>query len=310
MPTKSFSSFEPFFNSIRHSNLRAMVLEPDRGRWTLTNLALKKLSVQMGEATGNAVVEGAQLPGGVSIFILLQGLSAMSGNGRRFDDCSLLVGKPGDDFCLAAHYPRRWCTIYIPNEYLAPASEEPAAAGNSRRGVVQLSPQDMLRFRSTIQRLDEAVQLAPEAFNSPDAQNAAWQKLIPEIRTVLAVRHAATPTPGRRAVSRDQIIAAAMHFVDQHAGEFLSVEQLAASACVSERTLRDAFQQYFGVSPVQYLNRRTLHRVRTALRAADPAVKTVTKIAADHGVWQLGRFARDYRNLFHELPSETLRRSH
>jgi len=70
-----------------------------------------------------------------------------------------------------------------------------------------------------------------------------------------------------------------MDFVDQHQGEYLSVEQLASAAGVAERTLRDAFQQYFGMAPVRYLNRRTLHQVRRALKAADPIVATVTQIA-------------------------------
>jgi AraC family ethanolamine operon transcriptional activator len=101
-----------------------------------------------------------------------------------------------------------------------------------------------------------------------------------------------------------------MDFVEQRGGDYLSVEQLASAASVSERTLRDAFQQYFGVAPVQYLNRRTLHQVRRALKAADPSVATVTEIATQFGVWQLGRFARDYRILFGELPSETLHQMH
>ena len=50
-----------------------------------------------------------------------------------------------------------------------------------------------------------------------------------------------------------------MDFVDQRDGEYLLVEQLATAAGVSERTLRTAFQEYFGVGPVRYLKLRTLH---------------------------------------------------
>jgi AraC family ethanolamine operon transcriptional activator len=309
MSTQSFSSFEAFFDANRHANLRAMVLGPDRGNWVLTNLTVDKLSVQFGQAGGNAVVEGSPQPGGVSIFVLTQGLSAMSGNGRRFDDHTFLVAHPGDDFCLAADSWRRWCSLYIPNEELAGANQDaPDAAVGSMRGVFQLPPHRMERFRSVLQQLDEAVQQAPDAFRSAAAQKAARHRLLPEIRTVLAVPLEVEPTFGRHVVPRSQIIRTSMDFVDQHGGQYLSVEQLAAAAGVSERTLRDAFQQYFGVAPVRYLNRRTLNQVRKALKIADPSVNTVTEIAMQFGLWELGRFARDYCALFGEVPSETLRK--
>jgi len=308
MPTQSFSSFEAFFDANRHANLRAMVLGPDRGNWVLTNLVVHKLGVQFGQAGGNAVVEGAPQPGGVSIFILTQGLSAMSGNGRRFDDQTLLVAQSGDDFCLAADSWRRWCSLYIPNEELAAAIPNSPSVVASMRGVCQLTPHRMERFRSVIQQLDEAVQQAPDVFKSIAAQKAARQKLVPEIRNVLAGPQGAAATIGRHVVPRNQIIRVSMDFVDQHGGEYLSVERIATAAGVSERTLRDAFQQYFGVAPVRYLNRRTLHQVRKALKTADPSLTTVTEIATQFGVWELGRFARDYCSLFGELPSETLRK--
>ena len=308
MPTQSFSSFEAFFDANRHANIRAMVLGPDRGDWVLTNLVLSKLGIQFGQAGGNAVVEGSPQPGGISIFILTRGLSAMSGNGRRFDDHTLLVAQPGDDFCLAADSWRRWCSLYIPNEELAAANSNASNAIASMRGVCRLTPYRMERFRSVIQQLDEAIQQAPRAFKSAAAQKAARQKLVPEIRMVLAVPQAIEAPLGRHVVSRSQIIHMSMDFVEQHGGEFLSVEQLASAAGVSERTLRDAFQQYFGVAPVRYLNRRTLHLVRKALKTANPAATTVTEIATQFGVWELGRFARDYCALFGELPSETLRK--
>lgn len=286
-----------------------MVLGRDSGNWILTNLVFAGLGIQFGQASGLAVVEGSPQPGGISLFMLTKGLSAMTGNGRRFDELSVLVAGPEDEFCLAADAPRNWCSLYIPNDALATANRDEPAANGARRGVRQLPTHSMERFRSLIQQLDIVVQQEPNAFQSPAAQMAARGKLLPEIRTMLALPTKAEPTFGRHIVPRHQIIRMSMDFVDQHDRDHVSVGELATAAGVSERTLRDAFQGYFGVSPVRYLKRRTLHQVRAALKSADPSAATVTGIATEFGIWELGRFSRDYSTLFGELPSETLRSS-
>jgi AraC family transcriptional regulator, ethanolamine operon transcriptional activator len=45
--------------------------------------------------------------------------------------------------------------------------------------------------------------------------------------------------------------------------------------------------------------------VRRALRQAAPGV-TIQDIASHWGFWHLSQFAQDYRQLFGELPSDTL----
>jgi AraC family transcriptional regulator, ethanolamine operon transcriptional activator len=266
MPTQSFLTFDTFFDAIRHASLRATLLGRDRGDWALTHLIANSVSVQWGQAGGKAVVEGVTRPGGLSIFLQTQGSPSFSGNGRRFDQLSLMVVGPGEEFCLAADASsRRWCSLYIPNEKLADANGGVTTAVASMRGVFQLPPQRIERFRSLIEQLDQTVQQAPAAFDSAASQKAAEQKLACEVRNMLAAPPEVDHPLGRHVVSRSQIIGMTMDFVEQHNGVRLSVEQLAVAAGVSERTLRDSFQQYFGVAPVQYLNRRTLHQVRAAL---------------------------------------------
>ena len=51
-----------------------------------------------------------------------------------------------------------------------------------------------------------------------------------------------------------------------------------------------------------------LNRVRRAL--SDPQqTSPIAVVAADSGFWHPGQFARDYKALFGESPSETVRRS-
>ena len=307
MPTRAFSSFEAFFAANLHSDLRGMVLGRRRENWVMTQLLIKTLSVQWGRAGSSVVVEGGAKPGGISIFLPTESPIGVSGNGHRLDESALMINQTGDEFCIANDSSRPWFSVYIPYETLAGASGDATTPVPLMHGFAQVPLPRIQRFRAVIRQFGEAVQRAATDFNSAAAQRAAEQKLVPEIRSLLAVPSEIEPPLGRHVVPRGQIIRRSMDFVDQHEGECLSVEELAAAAGVSERTLRDAFQQYFGMAPVRYLNRRTLHQVRKALKSADASVATVTKIATQFGVWQLGRFARDYRFLFGELPSETLR---
>jgi AraC family ethanolamine operon transcriptional activator len=312
MPKQTFSSFEAFFEAFRFANMRAMVLGPAGENWALSTLVLNNLSIQWGQAEAKAVVEGAPRAAGVSIFLPTRTPEAWWCNGCQCDELSLMVDVPGADFCLAtAAIPRSWCGLHIPNQVLADANGDVTAAVGSKRGFFQVSRQRIMRFRSVIGQLEAIVEGEPTVLESAVGQRAAGQKLLREVRNLLAAApNIVELTPGRHVVPRRQIIRMAMDFVEQHDRECLSVEQLAAAAGVSERTLRDAFLKYFGVPPVQYLNRRSLHQIRRALLAADPSAATVTEIATQFGVWQFGRMARDYRLLFGELPSATLRHRH
>ena len=311
MPVQRFSSFEAFFDAFRFANMRPMVLGPAGENWVLTSLVLNSLSIQWGQAEAKAVVEGAPRAAGVSIFLPTRTPAAWWWNGCRCDELSLMVDVPGAEFCLStANAPRSWCGLFIPNQVLADANGDVTTAVGSKRGFFQVSRQRITRFRSIVGQLEALVQEAPTVLESDAGQRASSQKLLREVRDLLVAPQTVEPPLGRHVVPRRQIIRMAMEFVEQHGVECLSVEQLATAAGVSERTLRDAFLKYFGAPPVQYLNRRTLHQIRKALLASDPSAATVAEIATQFGVWQFGRLARDYRFLFGELPSETLRHLH
>ena len=88
----------------------------------------------------------------------------------------------------------------------------------------------------------------------------------------------------------------------------LHVTDLCTAAGVSERTLEYAFKEIMGLTPMNYLMRLRLHRVRQALLAATHASSTVSAEALEWGFWHFGEFSRAYKACFGELPSDTLRR--
>jgi AraC-like DNA-binding protein len=89
-------------------------------------------------------------------------------------------------------------------------------------------------------------------------------------------------------------------------GEPLTLADLAAAAGVSERTLHYGFRNFRGTTPMGRLAALRLQQGRRLLQNAAQG-STVSRIAAEVGFAQLGRFAGIYREAFGELPSQTLR---
>ena len=88
----------------------------------------------------------------------------------------------------------------------------------------------------------------------------------------------------------------------------LRIGEICAALGVSERLVRSLCAEHLGMSPSTYLRLRRMSLVHRTLWRGDPDA-SVSEVARGYGFGSLGRFAADYRALFGELPSATLRRS-
>jgi len=126
-----------------------------------------------------------------------------------------------------------------------------------------------------------------------------------------AARSAVQIDPNGRARtqrSQGRIVRLAENYALANLAERVNVADLCRATDVSERTLECAFKQVTSLSPVAYLIRLRLHRVRAALLAADPGSTRVSAEAIKYGFWHFGEFSRAYKKCFGEPPSFTLRR--
>jgi AraC-like DNA-binding protein len=105
------------------------------------------------------------------------------------------------------------------------------------------------------------------------------------------------------------IIARFADFLEVRRGQPVYLIDICKAVGVSERTLRSACQEQFGLSPTRYLWLRRMYLARRRLTKADTRPVSVTEVAMANGFWELGRFATEYRSLFGETPSMTLRRA-
>ncbi|MFI0472600.1 helix-turn-helix domain-containing protein [Halomonas sp. HMF6819] len=86
----------------------------------------------------------------------------------------------------------------------------------------------------------------------------------------------------------------------------VNIATLCSVACVSRRTLQYSFESILGISPVQFLRATRLNDVRRELLSQSGV--TISDVAANHGFSHFSQFATDYKSLFNERPSDTLKR--
>jgi AraC family transcriptional regulator, ethanolamine operon transcriptional activator len=160
-------------------------------------------------------------------------------------------------------------------------------------------------------RLTEIGALQPALFNDIREERAAAEAEL--LETLLATLRAANELEPSRTDRTRQTQSRIVKTVEAHVlsniDDRVYVTDLCKAAGVSERTLEYAFKEVLGLTPVTYLIRLRLHRVRQALLAAAAETTTVSTEALKWGFWHFGEFSRAYKACFGELPSDTLRRS-
>ncbi|MEP6906402.1 MAG: AraC family transcriptional regulator [Pseudoxanthomonas sp.] len=98
-------------------------------------------------------------------------------------------------------------------------------------------------------------------------------------------------------------------FIRANLSRDIYVTEMCNAAEVSERALRYAFDDLFGISPIRYLAMLRLCVASRKLSDADGSRRSVKSIAMNCGLRDLSRFADNYRRAFGELPHDTLLRS-
>ncbi|WP_323122022.1 anthranilate 1,2-dioxygenase regulatory protein AndR [Burkholderia alba] len=146
---------------------------------------------------------------------------------------------------------------------------------------------------------------SPALLDSANANPRVASRLEHLLLDLLIDGHPPVSASARRHDPAPGFVRRAQDYIDTHFGQPLQLADIAQAAGAPERTLRDGFLQFRGVSPMQYLRQIRLEHARDLLRAAAPE-RRIADIALDCGFTHLGRFAIAYRERFGELPSATI----
>ena len=87
----------------------------------------------------------------------------------------------------------------------------------------------------------------------------------------------------------------------------MSIIDICQEVGASERSVHYAFKSVFGTTPKAFMKLQRMMAARKALLIAEEN-EQIGSIMIDYGFVDAGHFAKDYRNQFGELPSETIQR--
>ena len=231
-------------------------------------------------------------------------------NGVHGSRSNAVLAPGGLEFAAVAPDSLGWAALALPMALLEELSELAPATVRQAASVQMLDLPGAAMSRLSGQ-LTVAVHMmghSPAAIAAPGTAQA----LAGSIRE--AAIECLAPGIGvaqQRRATREamRVVRNAEAFLHAHLDRPLHRDELCAALGVSRRKLHDAFVSTVGMTPPDYLKVRRLTLVRRALMAAPGARSLVKSVALAHGFWHLGYFAKDYRELFGELPSETLERA-
>ncbi|MCP3888445.1 MAG: helix-turn-helix domain-containing protein [Desulfobulbaceae bacterium] len=170
--------------------------------------------------------------------------------------------------------------------------------------LLTIPPENMLPFRDYLGGLYRQLTWKPSLIHHNGFAKEIETEVIQKMLTVLATSTPSGQQPPTRL--RTKAIKKSMAYIFEFGDRPIKISELCKFAGVSLRTLEYAFLDHFGISPKTYLSSYKLNNVRKQLLQSHPSEISIVDIANKWNFWHMGQFARDYRRLFGELPSETL----
>lgn len=128
------------------------------------------------------------------------------------------------------------------------------------------------------------------------------EKLIELLINCLLI---AFPDKQHKLISRSKS-AIIVDYIHENLSEITSVNHICKNTNVPERTVRWLINKKYDISPKSYINKLRLNEVRKILKN-NTEKSNINKIASEYNFWHMGQFSRDYKKLFGELPSETIK---
>jgi AraC family ethanolamine operon transcriptional activator len=132
-------------------------------------------------------------------------------------------------------------------------------------------------------------------------------QLEQEIATelLLLIAQARNIPPKKTIIRYSAILKQAEEYMLNNLKADINCQDICQAVGVSQHSLQDIFKHFYDVTPKAYLKRLRLNHLRQCLLQSSPKDK-IWHFSEDLGFIHRGQLAKDYQQLFGELPSQTL----
>lgn len=305
MIRQSFDDFDAYASAIKDAAIDFRLLHVLERSWSIEQRILGGLQLQKAYEGSAFLACGEMQPHCAAVYLQKSG-QPIRVNGQTLDGNSVALLPPKSEFSFIGRGKNEWLSVAIPNRYI---ESQPAFLERSGQSAYVVHPSNL----DIVSSLKSSI---VKAFNTTNhdgkiVDNVLGEFLLERCITSLVcevLRESTTKcvTSNLKSKSYSGIVARALDCIGDHPPIELDVSFLSEQLGVSTRTILRAFRAELDLSPHAYLINHKLHFARQALLMASQQVSTVTSIAASLGFNDFGRFASRYRDLFGELPSQTL----
>ncbi|WP_053059972.1 helix-turn-helix domain-containing protein [Burkholderia pyrrocinia] len=161
------------------------------------------------------------------------------------------------------------------------------------------------RLQQALADTFRALRADPTLIDHPQVRKTLHDSIVLELLSLAYTERDVMRLDG---TARRRIVERVRDHVLAHPDSPPTVLDLCTTVGASRRKLQYCFEQMLDTHPAHYVRALRLNAVRRELRCALPGSTCIGAVAARWGFWHLSRFASHYRELFGELPSDTLKR--
>jgi AraC family ethanolamine operon transcriptional activator len=298
-----------------YTNARVEVVRtgPASGLGSMVVAPLSQGNLHLVVIPAPVLVHASAVERGVSFMVPLAPQPGHVVNGEALHPNMMVVAGAGADYFAQEPQGKNSFFGALPEEVvrqgLAAATGQDSPYIPTHVQVLEAQPARLAALRQVLLQIHDQAVKAPDLFSSTTARRNMERTLVTSwVQAWISARPVWKANGSRTKWYADHNLKRALEYLHECHDQPVYLLELCQTLGVSARTLELLFKRNLGVSPMRYLKLRRLQQVRTQLRAADPYRTYVKAVALETGFWDLGRFAVDYRRLFKESPSATLRK--